>query len=188
MHTVFFALKRAHHGTLRITRSVLTQMGLTAARFDMLYAIKEGPKTGMLQSALRRALGVCRATVSRMLASLEELGLVVRTAYPHDRRQRRVELTTRGRWRIAFAYRHITRSGWVQLAIDSALVDSEFEPRWCDFNACVNACSQLRAMLNRLRHGFFDRAELDYPWDPYLIDSFDPDDEGHLDQDTVDAW
>src|SRR5215472_9422778 len=121
MHAIFFGLKRSHHGTLRITRSVLARMQLTAARFDMLHAIKVAPNRGILQSALRRVLGVCRATVSRMLESLEELGLVIRKTWPHDRRQRRVELTTLGRWRIAYAHRQITRSGWSQLAIDSAL-------------------------------------------------------------------
>jgi DNA-binding MarR family transcriptional regulator len=120
MHAIFFGLKRAHHGTLRITRRVLAALGLTAARFDLLYAVKE-TRAGILQSALRKVLGVSRATVSRMLASLEELGLVRRSVSKKDRRQKLIELTTKGRWRIAFAHRQFTRSGWAQLAIDSAL-------------------------------------------------------------------
>ena len=85
VHNIFFGLKRAHHGTLRITRKLLAAFGLTAARFDLLYAVKK-ERRGILQSALRKVLGVSRATVSRMLASLEELGLVRRTFAKQDRR------------------------------------------------------------------------------------------------------
>jgi hypothetical protein len=68
MHAIFFGLKRAHHGTLCITRSVLAAMGLTAARFDLLYAVMTS-REGLAQSALRKLLGVSRATVSRMLTT-----------------------------------------------------------------------------------------------------------------------
>jgi DNA-binding MarR family transcriptional regulator len=177
MHAIFFGLKRAHHGTLRITRDVVARMGLTAARFDLLYAIKARRKRGIRQSALRRVLGVCRATVSRMLASLEELGLVRRKVDTLDRRQRLVELTTLGRWRISFAHRHITRSGWVQLAIDSALGAEGSKHHWYDKEECNAAILLLEGMLDRLRHAFFDRAKLHYPWNPAYIDCVDPLDE-----------
>ena len=177
MHAIFFGLKRAHHGTLRITRDVLARMGLTAARFDMLYAIKSRHKSGVLQSALRRSLGVCRATVSRMLASLEEIGLVTRKVYPFDRRQRLVVLTTLGRWRIAFAHRQITRSGWAQLAVDSALGAEGSKYRWYDPDECIAVTSLLERLLDQLRRAFFDRAKLNYPWNPHLIDQVDPIDE-----------
>ena len=182
MHAIFFGLKRAHHGTLRITRDVIAGMGLTAARFDMLWAIKQR-KHGMIQSSLQRALGVCRATISRMLRSLEELGLVTRTAYPHDRRTRLVHLTTLGRWRIGFAYRHITASGWAQLAVDSALGAEGSAHRWCDQTACIVATTRLEEMLDKLRRGFFDRARLSYPWNPHLVEELDPID---LDPDEAD--
>jgi DNA-binding MarR family transcriptional regulator len=81
MNANFFGLKRAFHGTLRITRASLTKPGLTAARFDMLYALPRDSQRfeqGMWQSDLRRQIGVSRPTVSRMLGSLEQLGLVCR--------------------------------------------------------------------------------------------------------------
>jgi DNA-binding MarR family transcriptional regulator len=183
MHAIFFGLKRAHHGTLRITRSVLAALGLTAARFDMLYAVKKS-NGDMVQSALRKVLGVSRATVSRMLASLEELGLVRRTVPPRDRRQRLVELTTKGRWRIAFAHRHLTRSGWAQLAIDSALAGEYAPYRWCDEAACLEATASLQVMLDHIRRGFHDFATLDYPSGPQeLITWFD-----YYDEDALDMW
>ena len=78
MHAVFFGLKRAHHSTLRISRTMLARIGLTAARFDLLYALNTSNKRngrGIRQATLRRVLGVGRTTVSRMLASLEQLPL-----------------------------------------------------------------------------------------------------------------
>jgi DNA-binding MarR family transcriptional regulator len=176
MHAIFFGLKRAHHGTLRVTRDVLARMGLTAARFDMLYAIKQRSRA-MLQSALGRILGVCRATVSRMLKSLEELGLVLRKDDPHDRRQRVVTLTTLGRWRIAYAHRHITRRGWAQLAVDSALGGEGSKYHWYVPEECIAATRLLEGLLDQLRRAFFDRARLHYPWNPQHIDEIDPIDE-----------
>jgi DNA-binding MarR family transcriptional regulator len=181
MHAIFFGLKRAHHGTLRITRKVLAALGLTAARFDMLYAVKKST-CGMVQSALRKVLGVSRATVSRMLASLEQLGLVRRTVSTRDRRQKLVELTTKGRWRIAFGHRQLTRSGWAQLAVDSALAGKYREFQWCDENACGEATASLHETLSTIREGFYDFATLDYPLGPQeLITWFD-----HYDEDALD--
>jgi DNA-binding MarR family transcriptional regulator len=173
MHAIFFGLKRAHHGTLRVTRAPLAKVGLTAARFDMLYAIKER-RRGVLQSALRRALGVCRATVSRMLASLEELKLVTRKVDPANRRERIVSLTTLGRWRIAYAHRHLTRSGWAQLVVDSALGGTGSHYHWWMRDECDKVISLLDGLLHQLRRAFFDRAKLDYPWFLDLSDDFDP--------------
>ena len=183
MHAIFFGLKRAHHGTRRITRRVLAPLGLTAARFDLLYAVKK-KRRGMNQSALRKVLGVSRATVSRMLGSLEELGLVRRTVPTEDRRQKLVELTTKGRWRIAFAHRHLTRSGWAQLAIDTALAGQYTEYRWCDEAACSEATGSLQNMLADVRRGFYDFATLEYPSGPQeLITWFD-----YYDDDALDMW
>jgi DNA-binding MarR family transcriptional regulator len=174
MHAIFFGLKRAHHGTLRITRDALGRMGLTAARFDMMYALKLGPKHGSRQSALRRALGVCRSTISRMLTSLEKIGLVTRAIDRVDRRRKVVALTTLGRWRIAFAHRQLTRSGWAQLAVDSALAGEGSKYHWSVPAQCIAATRLLDGLLNQLRRAYFDRAKLDYPWNPELIDEIDP--------------
>jgi DNA-binding MarR family transcriptional regulator len=177
MHAIFFGLKRAHHGTLRITRHVLARMGLTAARFDMLFAISSRRRAGILQSTLRRRLGVCRATASRMLASLEELGLVTRERDLYDRRQRLVRITTRGQRRIAFAYRHFTLSGWAQLVVDSALGAEGSRYHWYRREECIAVTSLLEGLLGQLRRAFFDHARLDYPWNPHFIDEIDPIDE-----------
>jgi DNA-binding MarR family transcriptional regulator len=170
MHVIFFGLKRAHHATLGLTRRALANLGLTAARFDLLYAVKQR-RRGVTQSGLRKLLGVCRATVSKMLASLEKLGLVRRSISPFDRRRKVVELTNRGKWRVARAYHEFVRSGWVQLAVDSALGAEGRGYRWYDEDDCIEATSLLDGLLRSVRDSFGDRATLQYPWDPDEIEA-----------------
>ena len=171
MHTVFFGLKRAHHATLGLTRHTLKRLGLTAARFDMLFALKPC-RLGMLQSRLRRQLGVSRTTVSRMLASLEQLGLLTRQISWSDRRTRDVHLTPRGRATITHAHRVLTRSGWAQLAVDSALgTDGAY--RWYREGDCIQATALMDGLLGQIRRVFGDRAKLVYPWEPDNVGPWD---------------
>jgi DNA-binding MarR family transcriptional regulator len=185
MNAVFFGLKRAHHSTLRITRPMLSALGLTAARYDLLFTLLEspegrgwtlgrrrGPHGGFLQSRLRKMLGVSRPTVSRMLASLEDLKLLTRQRCERDRRQLRVTLTAVGRSLIRKADRLLRRSGWAQLALDSALGadhdphGSWRETRWYDEAHCLEEMSLLQASLSKIRRVFRDFASLDYRWRP----------------------
>jgi DNA-binding MarR family transcriptional regulator len=159
MHVVFFGLKRAFHGTLRITRSALASLGLTAARFDLLYIVaKEGAV--LSQRKLQRALGVAASTVSRMLASLEELGLVTREIMEDDLRQRFVVLTKAGRRCVFKAARLLIHTGAVQVTVDSALCPD----RWHEEAACQAAHKQCLASLDLLREAFRDVATPRYPF------------------------
>ena len=169
MNAIFFDLKRAFHGTLRITRASLARLGLTAARFDLLYALPHGfqqYEQGIRQSALRRELGVSRPTVSRMLASLEQLGLVRRRRSLDDRRQSIVALTRRGCTLIRKAKRIFIGSGWAQLALDTAFDVGHPGGLWCDDFHCFREMDTLEGLLWRIRHTFGDFARLHYPWHP----------------------
>jgi DNA-binding MarR family transcriptional regulator len=178
VNLIFFGLKRAFHGTLRVTRRMLTRLGLTAARFDLLYALPHGgfrAGPGILQSLLRRQLGVSRPTVSRMLASLEELGLVTRRRHELDRRQVFVALTLAGRRLLRRAKRAFIESGYVQLAVDTALGhESSGGPsrdrwrtnRWYDDSHCLVEMDRLDGILGNVRYEFGDFARLYYPWHP----------------------
>jgi DNA-binding MarR family transcriptional regulator len=167
MDAIFFGLKRAFHGTLRIARPMLNSLGLTAARFDLLYALRGShPTFGKYQSQLRKKLGVTRPTVSRMLRSLEELGLVDRQRSRLDRRQLDVRLTDEGRALIRRAHRALTKSGWPTLALDSALGATSIENRWFDPMHCLIETHRLDGALGKLRTTFGDFASLDYPWHP----------------------
>jgi DNA-binding MarR family transcriptional regulator len=185
MNAIFFGLKRAHQSTLRISRSMLSALGLTAARYDLMFVLlgspegrgwtlgrRRGPQDGFLQSRLRKTLGVSRPTVSRMLGSLEELGLLVRRRCERDRRQLLVTLTAVGRSLIRKADKLLRRSGWAQLALDSAL-GADHDPhggwresRWYDEMHCLEQASLLEASLSKIRRVFRDLASLDYRWRP----------------------
>jgi DNA-binding MarR family transcriptional regulator len=158
MNTTFFGLKRAFHGTLRLTRRALARLGLTAARFDLMYIVlKQG--RFMVQRDLREALGVAAPTVSRMLASLEELGFVRRQRLEEDLRHRSITLTKAGRECIQRAIRHFVRSGYAKLALDSALCPDD----WYDGTACARATARLDATLQRVRDAYGDLATTNYP-------------------------
>ena len=158
MNVLFFSLKRAFHGTLRVFRRALARLGLTAARFDLLYIVLK--ERGMLQRELQRALGVAAPTVSRMLGSLEELGLVVREVAEDDGRQRYVELTKEGRRSVLRAARALIHSGLVDLTIDSALSPA----LWHDPVVRSMARRECLRPLTLLRYAFRDRATPEYPF------------------------
>jgi DNA-binding MarR family transcriptional regulator len=159
MNTTFFGLKRAYHGTLRLTRRALARLGLTAARFDLLYIVLKHGRF-MVQRDLREALGVAGPTVSRMLASLEERGLLQRRPLEEDLRHRTITLTKAGRACIQGALRHFVQSGYAKLALDSALCPDD----WCDPQACSRASKVLDAALQRVRDAYGDVAISDYPY------------------------
>jgi DNA-binding MarR family transcriptional regulator len=158
VHTTFFSVKRAFQGILRITRRPLAHFGLTPARFDMLYVLYQAGRQGCWQSALRDVLGVTAPTVSRMLASLEKLGLVKREPAGMDRRQRVVELTESGLRRMQKAHDEFVASGAGQLALDCALAF----PKQHDRRATGTAMRILDRFLERMRFQFGDIANLSY--------------------------
>jgi DNA-binding MarR family transcriptional regulator len=129
MDAVFFSLKRAHHATLRWGRRGLRPCGLTPARFDVLFALTR-LNVKKTQAGLRWALGVARATISEMLAVLEDIGWIERTRDPDDGRTYRVALTGAGRDILERAYAFAVGAGVVPLAVESALTrgDAEEDP------------------------------------------------------------
>ena len=119
MHSAPFQLKRAYHSTLAHLRRFAKPYGLTPARYDLLQLVGSGL---MRQSAIHKALGVTRATISRMLISLEKLGLVKRYR-PYTKRRRLarrgflVQLTREAR-RLQRLVRASIITPWFQLAFE----------------------------------------------------------------------
>ena len=161
MNAIFFGCKRAFHSCLRLTRPWITRLGLTGARFDMLTAIRRYP-CGPFQRDLREMLGVSRATISRMLRSLEELGLIQRRRSDVDRRQLHVSLTAAGRNLLDRATAACIGTGIVQLAVDSALTSGQAH----DESLCLTQMDAAESILGRIRDAFGDVARLHYPWHP----------------------
>jgi DNA-binding MarR family transcriptional regulator len=163
MNAIFFACKRAYHGVLRVTRRPLQVLGLTAARFDMMYALMPQDSLGpqyLFQSELRRWLGVSAPTVSRMLASLEKLGWIVRRRDLVDRRQREVSLTEAGLACIRAAYQAIARA-----SMRLVYMAMSFGERW-SAEAAFGPMSELEDFLNCLRREYGDMGSLSYAWHP----------------------
>jgi DNA-binding MarR family transcriptional regulator len=161
MNAIFFGCKRAFHGCLRITRPWLSALGLTAARFDMLTAIARFP-VGPFQRDLRSMLGVTAPTISRMLRSLEDLGLIRRRRGDVDRRLLHIMLTQSGLSLLRRATDAFIGSGAAQLAVDCALTSG----RSHDESLCFIEMNAAEWLLDRIRSAFRDIAELHYPWHP----------------------
>lgn len=164
MDKIFFGLKRAYYGTLRVTRRPLASMELTAARFDLLYILEKAGGQ-MPQRAIQRALGVARSTVSRMLRSLEDLGLVEREILLEDQRCMWVELTNSGRRSVLAAARLLIRTGRVKTAVEGALCPSGRENE----SACLLARGACDRTLRRFRYAYGDVATLEYPLVPGYV-------------------
>jgi DNA-binding MarR family transcriptional regulator len=113
MHGVSFGVKRAHWGAVRLANYVVGGIGLTAARFDVLYLVDSGVVS---QAALRAKLGIARSTMSRMVRRLVELGLVERERCG---RTWAVSLTREGLRRIRRGIREAVASGLAQMAYES---------------------------------------------------------------------
>jgi DNA-binding MarR family transcriptional regulator len=166
MNAHFFGTKRAFHGILRVTRKPLASFGLTAARYDMLCAIFGSvPKLqlhGCLtsQRELPRKLGVHKSVVSRMLRSLEQIGLVARRRFGRDRRQYWVELTQAGRDRLRDAAQCLARASTRLLCM--AICFGRWRRQKDRFrHMCAYEC-----YLNAMRSQYADTAWLAYPWHP----------------------
>lgn len=99
MHSVFFGWKRTHWATQNYFRDVLTRLGVTANRYDVLLYLHhhDNPVVPITQRDLRAAFGVARATMSETLRALVRLGLIARERSGTDRRTFLVTLTERGR-------------------------------------------------------------------------------------------
>jgi DNA-binding MarR family transcriptional regulator len=167
MNAHFFGTKRAFHAILRVTRKPLASFGLTAARYDMLYAIAWGVPDDedwedcpTEQSELPGMLGVHKSVVSRMLRSLEQLGLVSRERCAGDRRQVWVELTQAGAARLRDAAQCLARASQRLLCMAICF------GKWRDREARFRHMSEYQSYLGVIRQEYGDDAVLPYRWDP----------------------
>ena len=167
MHQLNFVVKRVHHRLLAFARPFAKFFGITPARYDLLRRVRLG---GVFQAELSLNLGVTRATVSRMLISLEKLGLIVRThlvderGRPH-RRMNWVELTDEGR-RIMSAVDDSIVYPWFQTAFEQFFMRGRGVKRL----AAERAVQKLFTTMNGLSKVLWDTAFLGfYKPNPSLV-------------------
>jgi len=164
MNAITFGTKRAFHGFLRVTRKPLASMGLTAARFDLLWALlterrEEWGSRGVWQSNLRRWLGVTAPVVTRMLRALETIGLVRRAREERgDRRQVRVWLTDTGQRCILEAQSAMLRA--MRRLVYMAICFGQHR----DPSKRLIHMDTVEGYLRALRSTFGDTATLYYAW------------------------
>ena len=165
MHAILFGLKRAYWGSIAKSRRPLREHRphLTAARFDLLHAVRLHPLQSMLQSRLRRVLGVCRPVVTRMVKSLVELGWLRRERSAIDRRTYDVWLTEEGAKVIDSAHHRFVRSVRARRWVHQGLLGMD---RWPDRDEALEAVEALEGWLNRLRAQWSAGGTLYYPWHP----------------------
>lgn len=170
MNYLTFALKRAHHVTLKLLRPVAAKHDLTPARFDLLNVLlvrNNKPKIMPYQASIARALGVTRSTICKMVVALEKAGFVTRVlAMWGDRRCRRVKLTPYGR-RCLLRVLKAIRGG----AVDRPLFKGT--GRWASTrDERTIFIHELDTLAMRLSWGLGDRAVLGFnrsvrlPWHP----------------------
>jgi DNA-binding MarR family transcriptional regulator len=134
----------------------------------MLYAIGGGiPRANAdeeecctLQSELTETLGVHRSVVSRMLRSLEQIGLVERERDYGDKRQREVRLTSLGIERLRDAARCLARAS-VRLLCMAICFGEGRDPLERFRHMCA-----YESYLTGIGQHFGDTAWLAFPWHP----------------------
>jgi len=166
MNTVFFGLKRSYYATLIGARTLTKRYGLTPARFDLMFLLQDVEKS---QSSLWAALGVSRSTVSRMLESLEELGLISRSRGYFgtvDKRQRTVSLTSKGAQLLRRALSGILGSGISDIMMRSTAALYDYSRVGIE-SAILNLEWHFRAIQETFR-GRGNAVSL-YHWETWLV-------------------
>ena len=106
-------LRRAHASSTAVAARV--HPDLDAAAYPLLVRIANAP--GVRSSELADHVGVGRATISRQVRRLEDLGLVSRRPDPEDSRGQLLELTAEGARRLGEA--QAARRAWLRAALSS---------------------------------------------------------------------
>ncbi len=164
MNAIFFGLKRAHWGFVNRSRRWLVRWPhLTAARFDLLYALRGYRGLTVFQKHLRKKLGVCRPVLTRMLKSLVALGWVTRTRSTIDRRTYEICITAEGGKIIEAAYRRWVNSGRAMRWAHRALA-GKYGAR--DRERSFRRMEWFEDVLQNMREVFRAGGWVSYPWHP----------------------
>jgi DNA-binding MarR family transcriptional regulator len=152
---MLFALKRADQRSRALQRRLLGPLGITPARYDLLFVIfqhhvhRRSP--WMFQSRIRKELGVAASTVSEMTKSMQALGLVTRKRQRFgDRRQVIITLTKRAFAVLRRVRKQVIEPGILWLALFTALTS-------------VEQMGSVEFYANRFRQGMKDPALFQFP-------------------------
>jgi len=155
MHEVMFRLKRAHLRAVEFAKPMAALFGLTPARFDVLYAIRESSGYVLTQRQIGDALGLAPSTISKILERMEACGLVRRDRHSEDFRAKAVTMTSRGVDAIGAAMHAFLRLDQLRAAYRS--IHGGEPPKSQAFLAIV------RRSLAKIARHFGDGSYVAYP-------------------------
>jgi DNA-binding MarR family transcriptional regulator len=156
MHSLLFGMKRADQCSRALQRRLLGPLGITPARYDMLFVIFQVRVYKrfrcIFQSHLRRQLGVTAPTTSKMARALERLGFITRKRERFgDRRQILIELTEKGVSLLRRVREKVIDPGILWLALFTAMSKS------------VERMGSLQFFTRIFREGCRDPARFHFP-------------------------
>ncbi len=157
VHPIFHSFKRLYWSSMRFARDWAKEYGITPARFDVLIIIGQGGD-GIAQGDIHRRLDVTAPVISRMLDSLEELGLVVTRPHPKDGRMHWMRLTEHGRSLLRVAVRELLYEGFTERCL-WLLVAPDATCR----RAVERAMRHAREWMRRQRRYLVDTSTHRYP-------------------------
>ena len=100
-----YHLKRMHQAYCASVDATLRELGLTTAQYAALGVLETAP--GISNAVLARACFVTPQTMNEIVQSLQDRGLVQRTAHPVHGRILQLDLTPLGRTRLTLAHQLI---------------------------------------------------------------------------------
>jgi DNA-binding MarR family transcriptional regulator len=153
-----FSVKRAFLRTVSFGRQALEPFGLTPARFDLMFLLRDNPYRP--QAELWRILGLHPSTVSKMLKRLEDLNLVWRGFDNEDGRRTRCSLSPDGEKALEAAIAELVANGAIEAFVAASIGGNRLE---CKRSVAV---LNLQEGLLRLRRHFLDSARLLNVFDP----------------------
>lgn len=146
MHDLAFRCKLVHWAFVDLHRRLLSPLGITPARLDLLQALADEDNCHY-GAALGRILGVTRQTIHDMVDALAALGLLRRL--PQDERTRIVplELTDAGRALLDDVFAVFVRSGVALKSAARTLLDFPRDP--AKVRAFVESARRIQTSLQR---------------------------------------
>lgn len=90
-----FAVARVTRRWRKLLDERLKDLGVTQARWTTMFYLQRGGE-GLTQRELAKLMAIENPTLVRLLDSLEQQDLIERRPCPHDRRARRLYLTSDG--------------------------------------------------------------------------------------------
>ena len=128
-----YILKRAQHALRIRMDEALLPLALTTPQYSVLSAVELVP--GISNATLARTAFVTAQTMQGVVANLERMGLLQRTADPGHGRIRRGELTERGREVLARAHHLVA-------AVESRMLSSLSEKESATLATLLEGCAE----------------------------------------------